>query len=211
MTKRRFMLVAGVLALVTILGVISVGAVFAQTGTPPAQANPNAQGQPDTGKLGKGFGFGFRWGDTASFDAVAKALNLTPTQLFEQLHSGKTLSEIATAQGVDLSAVQAAASASRVQAMKDKIAQAVKDGTITQEQGDWLLQGLDKGYLGGHGFGFGRGGRDHGAPRLGGMMPGMGMPGMRGFGRGDMRGFGKGGSGTQQQPAPSTSSPGTSY
>ena len=46
--------------------------------------------------------------------------------------------------------------ASKVQAMKDKIAQAVKDGTITQEQADWLLQGLDKGYFsGGHGFGFG--------------------------------------------------------
>ena len=67
--------------------------------------------------------------------------------MFEQLHSGKTLSDIATAQGEDLSAVQAAVNASRVQAMKDKIAQAVTDGTITQEQADWLLQGLDKGYF----------------------------------------------------------------
>ncbi len=149
MTKQKLALVMGVLALVTILGVVSVGAAFAQTDTPPAQATPTTPGQPDAGKPGRGFGlgFGFRGGDAATFDAVAKALNLTPTQLFEQLHSGKTLSEIATAQGVDLSAVQAAVNASQVQAMKDKIAQAVKDGTITQEQADWLLQGMEKGYF----------------------------------------------------------------
>ncbi len=190
MTKRKLALVMGVLALVTILGVVSVGAAFAQTGTPPSQAAPTTPSQPDTGKLGRGFGFGFgfRGGDTATFDAVAQALNLTPTQLFEQLHSGKTLNDIATAQGKTLSDVQTAMNASKVQAMKDKIAQAVKDGKITQEQADWLLQGLDKGYLqGGHGFGFGGRGRGHG---------GM-FPGLRG-------------NGTQQQPAPSTSGLGTS-
>ncbi len=69
-----------------------------------------------------------------NFDAIAKALNLTPTQLFEQLHSGKTLDEIAEAQGVDLAKVQEAANATRVQAMKDAIAQAVKDGKMTQDR-----------------------------------------------------------------------------
>ncbi len=95
-----------------------------------------------------------------NFDAMAKALNLTPTQLFEEMHSGKTLDEIARAQGVDLAKVQEAASAARVQAMKEKIAQAVKDGKMTQEQANWLLQGLEKGYVGkgrGDEFGFGRG------------------------------------------------------
>ena len=44
---------------------------------------------------------------------------------------------------------------------KDKIAQAVRDGKITQEQADWLLQGIDKGWaLKGRGFGLdGRGRR----------------------------------------------------
>jgi hypothetical protein len=42
--------------------------------------------------------------------------------------------------------------------MKDAITQAVKDGRITQAQADWLLQGLEKGYLpAGRGFGHGRG------------------------------------------------------
>ncbi len=50
-----------------------------------------------------------------NFDATAKALNLTPTQLFEAIHSGKTLDEIAKTQGVDLAKVQEAANAARVQ------------------------------------------------------------------------------------------------
>ena len=134
-------------------------------------------------------------GDENDSELVKRILSTDDATKMPPPDSGKTLSEIATAQGVDLSAVQAAANASKVQAMKDKIAQAVKDGTITQEQADWLLQGLDKGYLfGGKGFGLGFGGRGHGR---GGMM----MPGMRGFGNG--------GNGTQQ-PAPSTSGRGTS-
>jgi hypothetical protein len=169
MTLKKFTVVLGVLALITVLTVVSVGAAFAQTTTPPAQTAPTTPTQPDASKLSKGFGFGIRGGDTATFDAVAKALNLTPTQLFEQLHSGKTLSDIATAQGVDLATVQTAVNASRVQAMKDKIAAAVAAGTITQEQADWMLQGIDKGWtFGGKGFGFG--GRGHGRG-MGGMLP----------------------------------------
>lgn len=166
MTMKKFTVVLGVLALITVLTVVSVGAAFAQTTNPPTQAAPATPNQQDTGKPERGFGFGFRGGDNASFDAVATALKLTPTQLFEQLHSGKTLSEIATAQGVDLATVQAAANASRIQAMKDKIAAAVTAGTITQEQADWMLQGIEKGWaFGGKGMGFG--GRGHGH----GMMP----------------------------------------
>lgn len=182
MTLKKFTVVLGVLALVAILTVVSVGAAFAQTTTPPAQATPTTPDQSTTGKLGRGLGLGFglRGGDTATFDAVAQALNLTPTQLFEQLHSGKTLSEIAEAQGVDLATITAAANASRVQAMKDRIAAAVAAGTITQEQADWMLEGIEKGYTsGGKGLGFGFGGG-------------------RGHGRGMM--FGGSSNGTQQTP-----------
>jgi len=188
MTKRRLVLVMSVLALIAILGVAAVGTALAQTTTPPAAATPDTE---KTEKLGRSLGFGFlgfgRGGDTANFDAVAEALDLTPTQLFEELHAGKTLSEIAEAQGVDLSAVQEAMKAARIQAMKDKIAQAVTDGKITQEQADWLLQGIEKGWdFGFDGFGLrGRGG----------------MRGMHGhpFGNQD-----------SSQPAPSTSARGTS-
>jgi len=55
--------------------------------------------------------------------------------------------------------------------MKDAIQQAVEDGRMTQEQADWLLEGLEKGYFPmgrGFGRGFGRGlGRSFGCPGWG--------------------------------------------
>lgn len=159
MTRRRLVAIAAALVLVVAVGVLAVSSALAQEPTTP-EAKPMI---PFGGGWGRGCGF---WGGSwATFDAVAKALNLTPTQLFEELHSGKSLSEIAEAQGVDLQKIEDTINAARIQAMKDAIAQAVKDGKISQAQADWLLQGLEQGFL----------------------------PGPRGFGhgmRGGMRGFG---------------------
>jgi hypothetical protein len=167
MTGKRIAAAVGVVALIAVVGALVVGTAFAQSGTPGSQATP---GTPQAHMFGFGRGMGFGGGgSTANFDAIAKALNLPPTQLFEQLHSGKTLAEIAQAQGVDLTKVQEAANAARTQAMKDQINQDVKDGKMTQAQADWTLQGLDKGYMG-KGMGGFRGG------------PMMGRGGMHGFG-----------------------------
>jgi len=187
MTVKRLAVVMGAVALIAVIGVVAAGAAFAQTDTPTPAPN-TAPATPFGGRgMGRGFGPG-GCGSWDNFDAMATALNLTPTKLFEELHSGKTLDEIAKAQGVDLAKVQEAANAARVQAMKDAIAQAVKDGKMTQEQADWLLQGLEKGYMGkGRGSEFGPG---HGP-----MMRG----GMRGLG-------GRGVAPTPATPAPGTSS-----
>jgi hypothetical protein len=117
----------------------------------------------------RGFGFGFGPGKSwATFDAVAEALGLTPEELFTELHSGKTLDEIATAKGVDLQKVQDAAQAAQLAERKAEIEQAVKEGTITQEQADWMLQGIDQGWMpmgrGGHGHGMGGPGFFGGTP-----------------------------------------------
>jgi hypothetical protein len=167
MTKKKLAVVVGALALITVIGVVAAGAAFAQTAAPTPV--PNAAPATPFGGRGmiRGFGLGVP-GSWANFDATAQALNLTPTQLFEALHSGKTLDEIAKTQGVDLAKVQEAAKTARTQAMKEKIAQAVKDGKMTQEQADWLLQGLEKGYTGkgrGGEFGFGRGPMGQGGKR----------------------------------------------
>ena len=164
---------AGATALVIVSGAFAASTVFAQAPTPatPETTPPSTQqgALPGGPKLGRGFGF--MGGSTAQFDAAAKALNLTPTQLFEQLHSGKTLEEIATAQGVELQTVMDAINTDRIQAMKDEIAQAVTAGTITQEQADWMLQGIENGYLPGRGPGgfgeFGDHDRGHGHGRGG--------------------------------------------
>ena len=167
MTKKKLTAVVGALMLIAVIGVVAAGAAFAQADTPtPA---PNTTPGQLLGGCGMGRGFGLdgprSW---SNFDAMAQALNLTPTQLFEALHSGKTLDEIAKTQGVDLAKVQEAANAARIQAMKDRIAQAVKDGKLTQEQANWFLQGLENGYMGkgrGGEFGFGRGPMGQGGKR----------------------------------------------
>ena len=94
----------------------------------------------------------------------------SPESFFAELHEGKTLEEIAEKQGVEIEDVHDAINAARGEAMRDAIEQAVENGRITQEQADWLLEGLEQGFFPmgrsfrfGHGMtgGFGRGMRGH--------------------------------------------------
>jgi uncharacterized protein YidB (DUF937 family) len=73
------------------------------------------------------------------------------------LDEGKTLQELADEAGVDMQEIRDALSALREESLRERIVQALEDGTITQEHADWLLEGLDKGFLNGPGFGLGRG------------------------------------------------------
>ncbi len=117
--------------------------------------------------------------DTAELDAAAKALGMTSTDLSTQLQNGKTLSDLASAQGVTLQSIQDAIQAARRLELTTQINQAVSSGQMTQDKANWLLEGLNKGYLDGpDGFGFGFG-----------------------------RGFGMGGPGPGRGPAPSQVSP----
>jgi len=154
---------AGTLALlVALLGLSVAIPAFAQGPAPTPEAPYGWHGGgPGFGFWGGGPGFGF-WGGGSSvvFDAAAEALGLTPEQLFSELRAGNSLADIAEAQGVDLQAVYDAMDAARVEAMRQVIEQAVEDGRVTQAQADWILQGLEQGFMPmgrgfGHGFGFG--------------------------------------------------------
>ena len=145
----KFWKVAGIGTLVAVIGVLAVaGFALAQEPTPP----PGRE-------LGPGPGFGLMGhGDWSTFDAAAEALGLSPEELFSELHGGKTLSDLAAEKGVDLQTVQDAMQAARQEAMRQAIEQAVTDGQMSREQADWMLQGLENGWMGGHGFpGHGRG------------------------------------------------------
>lgn len=161
MIGKKLAVTLAAIALVTALGVATTGAALAQTATPPTQTTPGAT--TTTPKQDFGLGFGFR-GGSAQFDLVAEKLGMTPTELFEALHSGKTLSEIATEKGVDLATIETALNANRITEMKAQLAQAVTDGTMTQEEADWWTTGIDKGWVNGGkgGFGLMGGGRGHG-------------------------------------------------
>ncbi len=146
--KKRFMILAGAVLAVVLLGATVVVPAFAQEETPT----------PEATCFGRGGGFGLMGGSWTMFDVTAEALGLTPEEFFAELHAGKTLEEIAEEQGVELEAVQDAIKAARVEAMQEAIEQAVEDGRITQEQADWMLEGLEQGFLPmGRGFGSGHG------------------------------------------------------
>jgi ribosomal protein S20 len=109
------------------------------------------------GGRGGGWMGGFKGCLPGHQEWLAEQLGMTVEELNAELEAGKTVAELAEEKGVDLDAV-------RIEAMKERIQQAVEDGTISQEQADWMLQGLEQGFMpGGRGFGFGgRGGHLHG-------------------------------------------------
>jgi hypothetical protein len=165
MTKRRLALLGGA-ALIVVL-VASLAYVFTDEPTPT----------PKTHGWGCGFGFGRGVGGQAGLEAAAELLGMTADELSTQLWGGRTLAELADEAGVDLQtlrdAVEAANQAAMEAAVRDAIEQALEDGNITQEQADWLLQGLEQGFFPmGRGFGFGHG-----------MMGGFGHRMKGGFGR----------------------------
>ena len=103
----------------------------------------------------------------AKFDTAAETLGLTPEQLFAELHAGKSIAEIAEDQGVELETLHEAEAVTHVEAKKQAIKQAVEDGHVSQEQADWALEGLERGFFR-HGRGFGSGhGHGHGHGRCG--------------------------------------------
>jgi len=149
----KFLKVAGVaLAAAVVVALGSSATASAQESTPAAPAV----------RLAHGGGFGFGPNSEAALEAAAKVLGMTADELSTQLWGGKTLAELADEAGVDLQDVRDAVEAAQVEAVRAAIQQAVEDGSITQAQADWLLQGLDNGYWGGRGFGpgfgMGRGG-----------------------------------------------------
>ena len=113
-------------------------------------------------------GFG---GHGPGLDAAAKALGMSDTDLVTALRSGKSLAAIAKEKGVDVQKVIDAL----VAEAKQRLADAVKDGRLTQAQADQRLKDLTAritervnsagpGGPGGFGRGHGRWGVAPGAP-----------------------------------------------
>ena len=87
--------------------------------------------------------------------ALAELLGLTEDELKEQIQSGKTVEDLADEAGVDLDAFREEMQEERLEGIKSRIEEALAAGDITQEHADWLLEGLEKGFLDGPLFGFG--------------------------------------------------------
>jgi len=103
-------------------------------------------------------------GHFGKLDAAASYLGLSEAELREQLADGKTLAEIAKAEGKSVDGLVQALVAEG----KNRLDQAVTDGKLTQAQADELAQGLQErmtdlvnGELPERGFGHRFGGFDH--------------------------------------------------
>jgi hypothetical protein len=142
MKNKMSILIGGVLVALLVTVVAGATSVFAQG---PAGSLVHGRGP------GGGRGLGL-----TGLQVAAEALDMTTDELITELQGGKTLEEIAEGAGVDFADVQAIIQEAHETAMRDRIQQALDDGTITQENADWLLEGLEKGFIGGgNGFGFG--------------------------------------------------------
>jgi hypothetical protein len=208
MKRKTWLIVAGVLTALLLVGAVGAVAVYAQNPTPPVpgigQGGPGGPGrfgdgshplaQSELAAAAKTLGIPAEdlsaqlksdktLEDIASAQGVdieavreaiqaarpvmlgstelaaaAKALGITSDDLSTQLKSGKTLANLAAAKGVTLQVVQDAIQAARKAELTAQISQAVTDGRLTQDKADWILEGLNKGYLDGPGgFGFGLG------------------------------------------------------
>jgi hypothetical protein len=71
-------------------------------------------------------------------EAAAKALGISQDELWERIRDGKTLAEIAKAEGKTVADVERAVEA----ALKERFDTAVKDGKLTREQADEMLEHL---------------------------------------------------------------------
>ena len=87
---------------------------------------------------GPGHGFGHHAGPFGGLDAAASYLGLTDTQLRTQLESGKSLADVAKAQGKTVDGLVQAL----VDAAKKRIDAAVTAGRLTQTQADSILADL---------------------------------------------------------------------
>jgi len=146
MKNKMSIVIAGLLVALLVVGLVGATNAFAEGNYAPFEHGH-----------GPGGGRGLGLGDTA-LEAAAQALGMTTDELTTALKSGATLQELADKAGVDIEDVRAAIQAARETELRERITQAVEDGTLTQAKADWLLEGLDQGFLfDGSGFGFGFG------------------------------------------------------
>ena len=139
MSKRILYILVGAIILVllaigicvyTLLPTITsaIAANQTPTPTPTILATPTHKGN-GTAKILKQYAPGIK-------NQIAQGLHLTPDQLTSQLKSGKTLSDIATAQNISSTQLQTIVG----NAIQNALKPAVTDGTLTQKQVDKLTK-----------------------------------------------------------------------
>lgn len=157
-----------------VVGIVVLAAILAAGLTAWTTVNAQAPTPPAPGQW-QGFGRGPMHGideegplHDAMVQAMAEKLGLTVDELQAKLDGGTTMWQLAEEKGLSVEDFRAAMDAARTQAI-DK---AVADGTLTQEQADWMKargqRGMGAGGCMGDNFQRGQPGRMGGGGRMGG-------------------------------------------
>ena len=161
---KTFLKIIGIIAVVGIIGAGIVGAVaFAQgpqsgsfgfRGQMGRMSFNNAHGPMGSGLMDENM-------EETMHAAIADALGITEQEFEDEMAAGKTMFQIADEHNVDINIVWSAMQSARADALQ----QAVNDGTITQDQADWMSQrgaGMMSGGMGGYGAHGSNGGQYNG-------------------------------------------------
>jgi hypothetical protein len=137
------LLISVVMVAVVVIALGTAGFVYAQSATPEAPVPGNGYGMMGGrgmrgGMMGQGAGYAAQDGlmHAEMIAAFAEKLGISVDDLNARLAKGETMAQIATAQGLTVEEFRTLMTDARSQA----IAQAVKNGTLTQEQADWMNQ-----------------------------------------------------------------------
>lgn len=160
--KKVVFVVVGILVLSFLFG--AAGFAYAQTQNPPDGETPYGV-TPGRGMMGRFWQSGMMgngsYGPMHEYmeQALAAKLGMSEEEIEEKLASGETMWSIAQAQGLADEEIFDLMLSARDEALKA----AVAEGTLTQEQADWMAQhmqqGRGNGFGAGHcGGGFGQGG-----------------------------------------------------
>jgi hypothetical protein len=168
-----------VLGLVLIaVAALTVGVAFAQS---PAPEGYGGYGHGMMGGRGGQSMMGFGAPVAGSYGPMheymvatfAETFALTPEALQARLDAGETMWQVAESQGYDLEAFRSL----MLEARSEALQQAVEDGTITQDQAQWMSQRMNR--MGGFGNGACDGSGPEGKVRPQNGMRGFGMRGAR--------------------------------
>lgn len=142
MQRRTLFIIIGVIVALLIIGglgafllIPSLTSANTATSTPtPSAATPATTPSAKTNPLTQAL----KTNSAAIKSQIAQGLKLTPDQLTTELRSGKTLSDIATAQGVSSTQLQTLVSS----AIQSGLQSSVANGDITQTQVDKYIKRL---------------------------------------------------------------------
>jgi hypothetical protein len=138
---KKTIFIAALVVGVALLSLSTVSPVLAQGGSGNGRGGSSDTGNGNRGELGTGTGIPTE--QNINLDGIlsdlihenlAFALGITPEELAVRLDAGETISAIALSLGFDSAAISEILIAART----DALAQAVLDGTLTQEQAVWL-------------------------------------------------------------------------